>query len=527
MAAKRAGGAAPAGAAVDYTALPLASTAVSVPDYSTLSTIRSAGVTTPWVDAYSGLNVYRMNTDGEGSAALPYANNRYVSLPDSNGDYWIIANKAGNLWLYPFRIGSGRVSTPFDSGLSSNASGDLACCFSSVSASVLYRMNGEIIRKYTWNGSSLTEDTAGVWPKDLSAESSATRLKWLTHDSSDRWFTATCDVGGDERILIWDSQTDTVTNIVIADFGANIPSGYTLDEGYVDHSGRYVMIKLSPLGALLYDTQTGFYSKAFGHASHPSLGRGVSITAGGWSVFDPTAAMTSGNVDEEGRPVLQFAAVSSDAATFPGTVTIVNDGTGASALYAGSDTHTSFNHTQDSAATADQWGIHDIGYGGSLDAIGTWTGAWAVDSGSVYKRVYNVSSRAITSVLQLSSDGATVDSELTLAASRVAMVAGTYFIDAGTRTLYVWRSDSGTVSTTTVTAIPAVACHQGVFAVQVSDPLNVRAVAFGLAHPNQSTYDYSPYGSTSPDGKVCVFTSDLGRLTGPQTICALAMPTGA
>jgi hypothetical protein len=517
---------------VDYTALPIATAELSVPDYSNVVALRSQNTTTAWEDPWSGLDVYRLTTDAEGSSYLAYGNGGpWVSLPDGDGTYWVasaglVASSVTRLHMIGFRPGVGRVGAPVDTGLSDNVNGDIGCGWSHVDAGVFYRCNGRILRKYTWNGTTLTEVVEGVWPKDLSAFGTVSRYTWMTHDASDRWFTVTS--GADNRIVMWDSVADTVTTLNTADMAGSIPSGYTLDEGYVSHDGGFVVVKLSPLGFAIYDLATGNYSLCIGHSSHPSVARDKVFMPYGFSVTDTTAVpLSSGGSIVEGRFEFTASAVAVDGddvrSGFRKTHT--SPTFGSSRKVEMTVTHSSVSHVQ-GGAVDDQWWIHG-GSNGTNEL--TWDTAWAVHSGAVYSRTWASSSRAPSNVVYGAAVASVVDGQLTEVGSLGAVTAGTWYADTATRTLYVQLADSGVVSTTNAAVLVRAEVQQGIYAV---DPVGsgtedeYRAIAFSHIHPRQNAYSYNAFASTSPDGRVCVFNSDFGRLTGARAICALAMPTG-
>ena len=520
-----------------YDLIPTAS-ATMQPDYTALSTLRSAGATTPWTDPYSGLSVYRLRTDAEGDCALAYSNGGpYVSLPD-NGQYWVVVggiNVGGvnRIHVVGFTPGSGRTTAPINTGFADNAMGDVAVGWSHVSATTFYRVQNKVLRKYTWNGSTMTEVTGGVWPKDFSAQApNSTRLSWMTHDTSDRIFTVCA--ASDDKIMAWDSQTDTLYTVTSTDFAASVPSGTTIDEGYVDHSGRYVMVKLSPLGWLLWDLQNDRWSAAAGHVSHPSLGNGGGVAVGGFSIVSSTTAPmnTGGNVVAEMRPRLTFIPITSDGQSALSMMAALNDGSiyGANATYlSASPAHSSTSHNQTTAAFSEQWSIIGANNGPGLNTGSgvNWSTGWSLTSGAIYQRTWAVGARAVTGAFELSADGTTVNAQPTAAASLGAMVAGTYFVDMGTRTLYMWRSDSTAVTTTNTEPRYSAAVQVGVFAEQWTSPSTVKAVAFTYQHPRQNTYEYSVFASSSPDGRVVVFNTDFGRLSGTRSVCAVALPWGS
>jgi hypothetical protein len=522
-----------ASTAVAYTALPIATAALSVPDYSNITTLRGLNATTPWEDPWTGLDVYRLTTDAEGTSYLAYGNGGpWVSLPDADGVYWVasaglVASSVTRLHMIGFKPGVGRVGSPVDTGLSDNVNGDIGCGWSHVESGVFYRCNGRILRKYTWDGESLTEVESGVWPKDLSAFGTVSRYTWMTHDASDRVFTVTDNT--ESRIVVWDSVADTVTQLDTADFSSAIPSGYTLDEGYVSHDGRYVMVKLSPLGFLIYDRTTEHFSECVGHTSHPSIGRAKAWMPYGYAVVNPLIDLdTGGNVVGEGRYEWVAQSVTADAAdvssTFRKTHTSATFGNTRKVEMTRS--HSSISHVQSGEVDA-QWWLH----GGVNPSDLAWDNAWSLDTGAIYQRTWASSTRPPVAVAYGSNVASVVDGGLTEAASRAAMVAGTFFADPATRILYAWLPDSGTVSTTTVIAVWSAPVQLGVYAV---DPIGdgtedeYRAIAFAYPHPREDVTmtRHHPFPSSSPDGRVVVFNSTFGREGGQLAICALAMPTG-
>lgn len=89
---------------------------------------------------------------------------------------------------------------------------EISRAMSYVTPNVMYAFDGSplSLRKYDVSGSSFSEITGGVWPKDWGTSHlhGATKFVWLQSTVDDRYFAAQAGDGG-PWVVVWDSQTDT------------------------------------------------------------------------------------------------------------------------------------------------------------------------------------------------------------------------------------------------------------------------------------------------------------------------------
>lgn len=89
---------------------------------------------------------------------------------------------------------------------------EISRAMSFVTPNVMYAFSGSPLnlRKYDVSGSSFSEITGGVWPKDWGTSHlhGQSRFVWLQSTVDDRYFAAQAGDSG-PWVIVWDSQTDT------------------------------------------------------------------------------------------------------------------------------------------------------------------------------------------------------------------------------------------------------------------------------------------------------------------------------
>lgn len=87
---------------------------------------------------------------------------------------------------------------------------EIAKAMSLVTPDLMYAFAGAILRKYDISGSSPSEITGGLWPKDFTAYAhSQPHFTWLQCTLDDRYFAMQAGDAG-PWVVLWDSQTDTI-----------------------------------------------------------------------------------------------------------------------------------------------------------------------------------------------------------------------------------------------------------------------------------------------------------------------------
>ena len=156
--------------------------------------------------------------------------------------------------------------------------------------------------------------------------------------------------------------------------------------------------------------------------------------------------------------------------------------------------------------------------------------AWSVDAGSVYRTAvtfnspqYGNNTRGVTGVLRWNGTtgvGSQITGKLTLAASRLAMTAGTFFWD-GT-TLYAWMPDSTTPNGKTILKAPALLAESLGYA--KVDGTTSRRLCYMYRDTQDVTYSRRGFGNWSPDGKLAMFGSNLGSYSGRSDVLVCEVP---
>lgn len=153
-------------------------------------------------------------------------------------------------------------------------------------------------------------------------------------------------------------------------------------------------------------------------------------------------------------------------------------------------------------------------YGFLQDGIAA--NSWSVDSGAVYKSTvtfnysgYGAASRGVTAVLVKTAGKYT--GKLTLAASRIAMTAGSFYYDSGTSTVYVWLADSSTPVLKTQLMAPPKTSQSLCYAKQ--DGSSVKRLCYSYRNDQDDQYEHMQFGNISTDGKIAFLSSNLGDST--------------
>lgn len=236
--------------------------------------------------------------------------------------------------------------------------------------------------------------------------------------------------------------------------------------------------------------------------------------------FDPNTANYPLAVQTSGT------APASDGGAYNGSRTDVFNG-GSGTQLNDDDTHGSMAWNQTGAGTA-EWYCFDAGDLTPITRVDA--NAWSIDSGAVYKTtvtfnvpLYGGDTRGVTSVLLwngTTGSGSVIQGKLTLAASRLAMTAGTFFWN-GT-TLYVWMSDGTTPSGKVIIKNSSLLAESLGYAKQ--DGSSSRRLCYMYRETQDTTYSRRSFANWSPDGKIAMFASNLGTYSGRCDVIVAEVP---
>lgn len=164
-------------------------------------------------------------------------------------------------------------------------------------------------------------------------------------------------------------------------------------------------------------------------------------------------------------------------------------------------------HWNQSGAGASEW----VCWGANYPAEGISFAGWSVDSGSVYRSTityngpaYGQSARG-PQVVQVVS-GTTITGHLTRAASRGAMMAGTWFWDGSF--LYAWMADNGS-PTGRVRSHAGALLTEGIGYAR-ADGGDRRKLCNNYMQGTFIPYEQRGFVNWAPDGRLVLFPSNLG-----------------
>lgn len=422
--------------------------------------------------------------------------------------YYFFADVAGTGYIQDVQLGT----TTASAGRLVPWSSDLRFTFSVKAGEehIAYYFNGNRLIRYDTTLGVMAEASNATFPAGGKLFASCSgQQQYPQMDATGRYF---CWMNGPgTAIHWWDSQTDTLRTLLDTDFG---PAG-NIDEPHFDRDsgGRYVAVKLTTYtnvggdfrNHIIWDGTTDTYSALVFGASHTDWARGV-ITGpdpnvGSMVKFIPVPLVG-------GRGASPVAAGSAGTKTY-----FLPD-----ASFGAGEVH-----------NAGQWdqgaGLGDAQYFlSSVEAPGYWRtpASFALDAGAVYVGTvsyqYNQAATGITDVVRVS--GTAVLERLTKAASRGAMVAGTWFV-TGT-SLYVWKSDSSAPGGEIQAYVQHVfADGLGLYKADGSDN---RLVGHHYSYNPTGDYYTSPRSTISSCGRLIVSTTNLGLSGGPHFVMTTEVP---
>ncbi|MEX2470188.1 MAG: hypothetical protein WD396_10570, partial [Pseudohongiellaceae bacterium] len=466
--------------------------------------VRTAPAGFTYLDPASGANVLKLTSE-----KVP-AGNRFAYHDYSEGGPLLSAEWGDGMhtvlirvqqgrdtlstWLVDYQRGPAAVKTSnwrkFPPRLT-----DLTLSFSNRPGfeQILYYLSGN--RLYRFNTATMKREGEGSIPnRGFKIEGRFSRLQWLQVSRNDEWFVF--QSSAEDRVFAF--------NRLSGDLRTRQFPG--LDEPALDRGGSYVLIRDGGGGSadcpletytfenvwhlwkLADDTVTcrGGPVDGYIYAAHTGWGRGLfpsvnsAYTHAPNFYFDPARS---------GPPV--ETADYADANHF-------------------SANHHALQWIQD-ADDATQWY-----YGSNFDQGRVSATAWSLHADQVYRTgidwqaQYQKPEIGVRSVYQTDpANPALLRHTLRPAASVRELREGSYFYDAVESQLYVWMHGGGSPDERTVLAA-AGPIHDGIGARRM-DGSDVRLVAHHYSWPGgESAYRQSPFATTSPDGKLIMFTSNMG-----------------
>lgn len=491
-----------------------------------VNNLRSAAAGTLLSDPVTGVRITkRTSLTAPASSATGY-NHSYSSGGFLISKPWGTGNTQLTIYYFADGTGTGYVqditlgSTAASSARATPWGSDLRYTFSPKAGEehIVYYFNGsQRLIRYDTTAGVMAEASNATFPaggKDFSASCTG-QQQYIQVDASGRYF---CWMNGPgTAIHWWDSVTDTLKTLTDVQLGG---SGI-IDEPHFDREsgGRYVAIKLVSYTNVggdyrnhhIWDAITDTFSALVFGASHTDWLRGIVAgpdpNVGSMLRFVPT-------------PLSGGRGASPVAAASAGTKTYMLD----DSAFGAAEMHNAGQWDQGSGLGASQYGL------ASVDAPSVWRtpGSWAVDAGAVYVATvsyqYQQATTQITDVLEVNAGNTQATARLTKAASRGAMVAGTWFI-SGT-SLYVWRNDSAAVSSSNVQAFVQHVIADGLGFYKL-DGTDVRFLAHHYSYNPSGDYYTSPRATISPCGRLVVYTSNLHNGTGPHYVLTAEVPLTA
>jgi hypothetical protein len=324
-----------------------------------------------------------------------------------------------------------------------------------------------------------------------------TVLNWLTVTADDEWLTLQCEATS--TAIAFSPSTGTIRTI-------QVESPYTLNQLHPEKlagSTRVFLLLSEYAKTAIWDHEAGTLSiNTSLYGGHPA------------PLFDGFA-----EGDPYDGPIRAFVyTASDDTDTTKAVATAINNWGGL---------HKSFHWingtNNDTAYFVDTFELPCYLVPGSS---GVGYGAWSLHSGAIYKSTVTTvgTSGAFTDAVGLKhvyqgTAGATkpsvLDYTLVEKLSVGALVEGSYYYDAGTKTLYVWCFGGG--DPTTRLLICSASGNSVGMALHRADAGDARLICAHRSYVNQvDTFGYyqNAFGSMSPSGLACGFSSNMGDSNG-------------
>jgi len=300
---------------------------------------------------------------------------------------------------------------------------------------------------------------------------SSSYLWQLSADTAQKRFAATVKAtssGNELGAVVWDRTTDQIWTYAL-------PSGQALDEVQVDHTGRYLVMKL--------DGRQWQVWRLTDPSPGPVMADGPGHSDNGDAVLfqGHGNGLTVRTLDPPGGAVQIFAAARVDGKTNP---------------YA--DAHAS-------VLAADGW----VYFSTYTDASsGGPYAPWSLYSGAIYKLDYNQElllrpQKRLPEVVRM---GRTLLTRV----SQIPTAPGQWYLDA-TNQLYVWNPNQADPRTSSMVVFDWRPIHEEIVRVS-TDGSRLERLAHHYSHIGNEVTDYGtiPFGSVSYDGRYVVFNSNWG-----------------
>jgi hypothetical protein len=511
---RRAGGAAASGGALpapDYTQLPLSlynTTAPIVPDWATVASVRSGAAGYTFTDPNTSAFAVKLT-----SATVPQTNSEahhdyvgdYVSWgwrDGSNNICHTVLYSAGDWFLSDYRRGGTIVRSAM---LVAQPGLDTCAIMSRNSATprIAYVVNTRTVRKI--DTSTNTEVVSGVWPKTFTVgevpNNGTINMCQIVTEQNDRYFLfVDKPANGSSNVVLWDSVADTVRLITPASIGG-LPSGVAFQGAvfpYKDDTRIYLATD-TDAASPGDGQQTALWQSRDGTTTGTRVGLATAYV--GHSATHSDAVLTSDPNTGQFPLCIQRADSSQNmVATTP---------TGTQRRALGPSYHIGAPWGV-GTTDATKWAIYGT-YNSTMVTLGSFSdqggGIWRCTASDV---VGSYGRDSIAMVAQRDNTGLTYTATYTKAASLAALASmnDAWFYDSGTGFLSV-RLNSG-------------APNAYLVAVSAGPPLDALVLSrldggdgrtwFSNMSDWRGGADYwaTPRPATSPDGLLCMFSSNLG-----------------
>lgn len=501
---------------VDLTALLVANR--QLPNHAAYAAlnVRTAAAGTSYLDPVVGTKVWKLT-----SATVPTANSN-AAHPYSSGGlqvsgpwgadglsyslYFFLDGSAGYLADFTRATGvSNRRTVPWSS--------DLRFTFSNVSSTpqkAYYVTSAAKLFSYN------TSTGVSTQMKDFAPLIGSQQLQYIQTDYQDRVFVF-MNQGG-SVVYAWNSLTDTLYTAAETRM-QGWRAGLLIDEPHFDKDGRYVYIKVTNAVGAHFDMGGGVLGNQM---CWDLTNDKISDCFAAWTHNEGLRTVAAGLDPNQGLEQRYIPAPQTvDGQAFTGTrTTFYTD----SQMGSG-EGHRAGQWIDQTGTGSAEYVFLSVDQGAGSRPPGTWTNTsgsiWQTDIGFQYEQA----TVGVQDVLEVNSTNTAVSQRLTKMANLGAIVAAGQWAASGT-TVYVWRSDSLQPNTSTrqvVIQIPMVV-HEGLAFVKL-DGTNARLLCHHYSYnPGLADYYSSPRATISRDGKLALFTSDMGLFGGRTDAFLVEVP---
>lgn len=534
----------------NFAALPAVGTSPTTarPTLTDYTALRNQGIGATRTDSRSGVVIQRHSPDGAPLQNEYGSGGPWVSPYDTTiGGHYAVQRDTtggGSLGVVVDLIAGSTVASPRRTptgttlGLANNSA------FSYVTPNVLYSVTGDrYLRKYSVGANSLTELTGGGFPVDLtplnpegSGVWAGRTTQWLMHSDDDSVFVVSLPNDG---ILVYYPATGTTKSILVSQLitAGVLSAGSTLDEGYLEPSGRYVVMQAAgPTATLVWDLQTDKFTTPKDYIVHGSVVYGALVaSAGSFQRPGYPSDPYLNNADGWGYMPINPVTTMGQA----GEALVFNETQNIYQL--GKIEHTAAQYLQPGKTLAQTWVVGEKWYNQYKDpsynhlspdyTANRVTGVWSVYSGFIYTaECVNHTDESRPPAWIIESDATNKVANITTMVGSAAAITGPGmgFIDntVNPPRAYVWRYDSASPENRWTTILTDQAIQGGVYAFTVGgSPKDVRHLAWTAIHPLTHGYYSNPFVMLSPDGRIAVWNTDFGVLGGELHSVFTVLPT--